>query len=258
MSFIEFDPAPRAVIEPAEKHPRIPGCPGTVVSCFPRNLIEYALERYGGEEIAWYKSANGNTPLYRTNVRGVELGLMMAFVGAPMAAMQLEDLFAWGVERVALFGTCGVLDGSIGDCAILLPDRAIREEGVSFHYAPPSREIEANVGTLGMMQRFFTEKKLAHITGKVWTTDAFFRETPDKVARYRSEGCLAVEMECSALAAVAQFRKKRVAQFLYAADNLDGAVWEERSLANSAGLDAKCALMELALELGARWEEGAL
>jgi len=258
MSFIEFDPALRAVINPEEKHPRIPGCPGTAVCCFPKNLIEYALGRYGGEEIAWYKSANGNTPLYRTNVRGTELCLMMAFVGAPMAAMQFEDLFAWGVERVVLFGTCGALDGSIGDCAIILPDRAIREEGTGFHYAPPSREIEANVGTLDMMQRFFTEKKLPHITGKVWTTDAFFRETPGKVERYRSEGCLAVEMECSALAAVARMRQKQVAQFLYAADNLDSAIWEARSLANDAALDAKCALMELALELGVRWEEGKI
>ena len=258
MNFIEFDPSPRAIINPDEKQPRIPGCPRTVVSCFPCNLIEYALNRYGGEEIALCKGANGNTPLYRTLVHGVSLGLMMLRVGAPMAAMQLEDLYAWGAEQVIVFGTCGVMNRSIGDCAIILPDRAIREEGTSYHYLPPSREIAANIGTLDLMQRFFAEKSVSHMTGKVWSTDAFFRETPDKVARYRSEGCLAAEMECSALNAVAQFRGKRLAQFLYSADNLDSAIWDMRSLSNDANLESKFTLMELALEFGMRWEQNLL
>lgn len=258
MNFIEFDPSPHAIINPEEKHQRIDDCPRTVVSCFPCNLIEYALERYGGEEIAWCKGANGSTPLYLTQVHGVPLGLMMMRVGAPMAVMQLEDLFAWGAERVVVFGTCGVMNRNIGDCAIILPDCAIREEGTSYHYMPPSREITANVHTLGLMQRFFAEKKIPHTTGKVWSTDAFFRETPSKVAHYRNDGCLAAEMECSALAAVAQFRGKQVAQFLYTADNLDTAVWDMRSLSNEANLEAKFALMELALEFGVRWEKNLL
>ncbi len=258
MNFIEFDPSPRAIINPEEKHLRIPGCPKTVVSCFPCNLIEYALNRYGGKKIAWCNGANGSTPLYHTEVHGVPLGLMMLRVGAPMAAMQLEDLFAWGAERVVIFGTCGVMNSSIGDCAIILPDCAIREEGTSYHYMPPSKQIAANIGTLHLMQKFFTEKKVPYITGKVWSTDAFFRETPDKISRYRSEGCLAAEMECSALTAVAQFRSKQVAQFLYSADNLDSAVWDMRSLSNEANLESKFALMELALEFGVRWEKNLL
>lgn len=258
MDFIEFDPSPRAIINPEEKHPPIPNCPKTVITCFPCNLIEYVLDRYGGEEIAWCKGANGVTPLYRTQFHDVPLGLMMLRVGAPMAAMQLEDLFAWGAEQVVVFGTCGVMNSCIGDCAIILPDRAIREEGTSYHYMPPSREIDANVGTLDLMQRFFTERKVPHITGKVWSTDAFFRETPGKVACYRSEGCLAAEMECSALTAVAQFRGKQVAHFLYAADNLDSAVWDMRSLSNEANLNSKFALMELALEFGILWEKHLL
>ena len=251
MSTLKFDPNPSAVINAWDQYRPIEGCPKTVVSCFPHNLIEYALEKYGGEKIAEINGANGAIPFYRIN--GTDIGLVMACVGAPNVVSQYENLFAYGVERILLFGTCGVLNRELADCAIIIPDRAVRDEGVSRHYAPESDEIAANVGTLDMLADFFSRKGISHTVGKVWTTDAFYRETPARVAERKAEGCLAVEMECSALAALAQLRGKQIAQFLYAADNLDAEVWDERSLSNHANVDAKFALMDLAISLAKEW-----
>lgn len=251
MSTLKFDPNPRAVINPDELFAPLPGCPKTVVSCFPHNLVEYAVEKYGCVPVGETKCANGATPLYR--IPGTELGLTMTLVSAPQAVGQYEDLFALGVERILVFGTCGVLNRELADCAIIIPSCAVRDEGISRHYAPESDEIDANVGSLDALADFFREKGLSFTVGKVWTTDAFYRETPDRVAERKAQGCLAVEMECSALAALAQFRGKRIAQFLYAADNLDAEVWDARSLSNHASVDAKCALMDLAIEFAKGW-----
>lgn len=180
-----FDPDPRAVINPWEVDSPLEGCPRTVVSCFARNLMEYAVERYGGEKICEIEFANMALPLWRVQAHGAALGLTMTFQGAPNAVSQYESLFALGVERVLVFGTCGVLRRDIADCAILIPHRAVRDEGTSFHYAPPSDEIEANAQTLPMLREFFAEKGISAAVGKVWTTDAFFRET---IARVEAQG----------------------------------------------------------------------
>ena len=78
------------------------------------------------------------------------------------------------------------------------------------------------------LDRFLESRGVPHAVAPVWTTDGLFRETPDRVARRRAEGCLLVDMECSALAAVAAFRGVRFGQLLYAGDSLAAAEWDHR------------------------------
>ena len=85
--------------------------------------------------------------------------------------------------------------------------------------------------------------------GKDWTTDAPYRETRDKVLKRKEQGCVCVDMECSAMSAVAKFRGKELFQFFYAADNLDGAKWDQRSLGNDELLSEKEKIIYLALDL---------
>ena len=157
-----------------------------------------------------------------------------------------------GAERIVVFGTCGVLDRSIASCGIILPDRAVRDEGTSYHYAPASDEIAVNAKALPAMRAFFDFANVDYTVGKVWTTDAIYRETREKVARRKAEGCVCVDMECSAFAALSQFRNKPIAQFFYAADNLDSEKWDARSLGNHESVDEKYAIVELALALAAK------
>jgi uridine phosphorylase len=238
------------MIDPLEKHLVIEGIPKVAVSCFSKTTFDRMLaELGGGEQIYCAKYANLDVPIYKASYNGIELVLCNAYVGAPGCVSLLEDIYALGVEKVVLFGTCGVLDASIQDCSIIIPDSAIRDEGTSYHYAPPSDEIAVNVKYVDTFVELLEKHGCKYHIGKAWTTDGFFRETRDKVLRRKEQGCICVEMECSAVAALAQFRGKEVFHFFYAADNLDNEVWDERSLSNEANVVEKDRIAYLALEL---------
>ncbi len=249
----EFDPNPVAVINPADAQGPIADCPKVAVSCFERSTFDRMLERLGGGvEITLFKKANLRTPVYRTKYKDKEIVLFEAYVGAAGCVGDLEELFAAGVEKLVLFGTCGVLDRAIRDCGIIIPTSALREEGTSFHYAPPGDEIEVNPRYREEFIEILKYHKCTYTLGKTWTTDAFFRETAEKVARRKAQGCVCVDMECSAVAALAQFRGKEVFQFFHAADNLDGEAWDSRSLGQAANITGKDKAAQLALELAVR------
>ena len=202
----EFDPNPSAVINPWGNIKPVQDCPRVAVSCFELRTFDRMVERLGGVEIMRLKKANWDAPVYRTEYKGVEIALFEAYVGAAGCMGVLEELFAAGVEKLVLFGTCGVLDRSIGDCGIIIPTVALRDEGASFHYAPPSDEIEVNPKYRKEFIEILDHHQCTYTLGKVWTTDAFYRETAEKMERRKAAGCVCVDMECSAVAALARFR----------------------------------------------------
>lgn len=248
----EFDPNPVAVINPSDIHQPVAGCPKAAVSCFERGTFGRMVERLGAEPFALTKCANMELPVYRAAYKGAEVALYEAYVGAAQCVGMLENLFAIGVEKLVLFGTCGVLDRAIKDCGIIIPTSALRDEGTSFHYAPPSDEIEVNPKYRDEFIEILNHHRCTYTQGKVWTTDAFYRETAEKVARRKAQGCVCVDMECSAVAALARFRGKEIFQFFHAADNLDGEAWDSRSLGQTCNITGKDKAMLLALELAVR------
>lgn len=248
----EFDHNRNAVINPEQIVERVKGMPKVAVTCFARETFERLLRAVKGEKIAESSCANMVIPIYKAYYNDVDIALFMSDVGAPMCVGIMEDLFAMGVEKVVVFGTCGVLDASIDDCAVIIPNRAVRDEGTSYHYVPPSDEIEVNAGYQDLLCNMLDEIGCSYHVGKVWTTDAFYRETPGKAAKRKAAGCICVDMECSALAALAQFRKKDIVQFFYAADNLDQEEWDKRGLGNDAKLPEKDKVAMLAMELAVR------
>lgn len=248
----EFDPNPHAVINPEMIIPPVPGMPKVAVSCFSRITFERMVEDYGGVQFAASKCANCVFPIYRATVAGVEIALMMAGVGAPLCVGGFEELFQMGVETAVIFGNCGVLDRKIADCGVIIPTSAMRDEGTSYHYAPPGDEIAVNPKYRHVMTNLLEELGVPYTMGKCWTTDAMYRETRDKVERRRAAGCVCVDMECSALAAMAQFRGKEVFQFFYAGDNLDAEHWDMRSLSASARVEDKDRIAQLAMEMALR------
>ncbi len=253
----EFDENKRAVVNPDNLITLVEGMPKTAVTCFSGNTFQRMLKNFGGEKIAETMVANMEIPVYKTTYKGVDLALFMSDVGAPACIAVLEDIYAMGVERVVMFGTCGVLDAAIADCSIIIPDAAIRDEGTSFHYAPPSEEIVVNAKYIGAFKEMLDHIGCSYTVGKTWTTDGVYRETRAKVAKRKEAGCICVDMECSAVAALAQFRDKDVFQFFYAADNLDGETWDMRSLGNLEKLSEKdkVALLAMDFAVGIEGEE---
>lgn len=248
----EFDSNRNAVINAFDMIKPIEGFPKIAVSCFSRITFERLLKELKGVPIASTGMANMDITIYKVNYNGIEIALFMSFVGAAGCIAILEDVFAMGVEKVVLFGTCGVLDTGIKDCSIIIPNVAVRDEGTSFHYAPASDEIRVNKKYQDEFVEILNSHKCSYTVGKVWTTDGCYRETREKVNKRKENGCICVDMECSAVAALAEFREKEVFHFFYAADNLDNEEWDARSLANSANVIEKDRIALLAMELAAK------
>ncbi len=249
----EFDPSETAIFNPAHVFQPLDGMPKVAVSCFSFVTFDRMLALFPErEQIATLKTASQRFPVYRVRYRDVELALYMSAVGAPACVGSQEEIYALGAETLVLFGTCGVLDRRIGDCVIILPTSALRDEGTSYHYAPPADEIAANVHHAELFLALLKELNVSCVTGKTWTTDSMYRETREKTDRRRAAGCIAVDMECASVAAVAQFRRKKALHFFYAADNLDAEEWDERSLSNDANLDEKDRIAAIALEAARR------
>ncbi len=245
----EFDEAKNSTFDPDEYQNVIEGFPKIGVTCFSKKLLDQLAVAFKGEQITLSDNANGKLPVYKINYEGHEIALFLSRVGAPACIVQYEELFIMGLEKVVVFGTCGVLDKEIDDLAIIIPNAAIRDEGTSYHYMKPSKEVAVNPKYQDKFIKLLKEHNYSYIVGKTWTTDAPYRETRKKVADRKAQGCVCVEMECSALAALAKFRNKGIFQFFYAADNLDSAKWDQRSLGNDDKLSDKEKIGLLAIKL---------
>ncbi len=249
MILTDFDECKTSTFDPNEVENVVPNFPKVGVTCFSQKLMDRFVESFHGEVIATLKNANGKIPVYKINYKGKEIAVFTSRVGAPACVVAYEEVLAMGLEKLVMFGTCGVLDSKIDDLAILIPTSAIRDEGTSYHYQKESDEIEVNQKYREDFIEILKEKNISFAQGKVWTTDAPYRETRAKVLKRKEQGCLGVDMECASMAAVSQFRNKEVFQFFYAADNLDSSMWDPRSLGNEARLSEKEKIIYLALEL---------
>lgn len=245
----EFDSNKNAVVNPWDIISPVQGMPKIAVTCFSKDTFKRLLDEIGGIIIAYSSMANMDIPIYQVIYKEKEIAIFMCDVGAPSCVAIMEDVYAMGVETIIIFGTCGVLDKSIEDCSVIIPTSAVRDEGTSFHYAPASDEIKVNEKYIDKFTEILDKLGCNYILGKTWTTDAFYRETKAKVNKRKEQGCICVDMECSAVAAVAKFREKEAFQFFYAADNLDNEVWDSRSLANGDKLVEKDRIAILAMEL---------
>ena len=131
----------------------------------------------------------------------------------------MDWLIGYGVEKIISTGTCGVL-ANIEENAFLVPVRALRDEGTSYHYASPSRYMDVHIEAVSAIEQVLEQLGIPYEEVMTWSTDGFYRETAEKVAYRKKEGCAVVEMECSALAAVAQLRGVVWGELLFTADSL--------------------------------------
>ena len=147
-------------------------------------------------------------------------------IGAPYAAMMLETLIVWGVRRIIFLGWCGAVSkqAKIGD--IILPTSALVDEGTSRNYAVPDNgQSKPASAMVSLIEQVLEDNRVDFHSGKIWTTDAVYRETREKVEYYQKQGVLAVEMEVSALFSVAQFRQVELCAMLVVSDELSSLKW---------------------------------
>ncbi len=215
------------MIEPSILSPAI-DVPEHCVICFFKEVLDNVVAEAKPKVLAALNWEDGKHFLYEIEHKGRRLAFIHPGVGAPLAAGVLESSIAHGCRKFIVCGGCGVLESGIGVGHLILVSSAVRDEGVSYHYLPSSREVTADPVALAALEICVKERQLPYLVGKTWTTDAPYRETVAKVALRRSEGCLTVEMEASALMAVAQFRGVALGQILYGGDDLSGEEWSNR------------------------------
>jgi len=224
---LEYDPSPTAIIEPRRIY-KSTGMPKHCVLCFFQDVIDDLVQNGGAREIDNDIGEDGRHPVYEIDFNGRRLAVLHPRVGAAMAAAMLDRTIARGARKFIACGGAGVLDSSIAVGHIVVPSSAIRDEGTSYHYLPPAREVAPHPRALAAIEKTLKRNALDYIVAKTWTTDGLFRETRARMLARKREGCLTVEMEAAAFFAVAQFRRVQFGQILYGGDDLS-AQWDHRN-----------------------------
>lgn len=214
------------------------------------------------------------TPFFMSSLMtagGLGTSFAGPYMGSPYAAMLLESLIARGAEKIIVMGWCGAVSKTVTTGDIIIADAAIADEGTSRNYMTqmeqfpvvypsdiyPSDNTDSTAQSQGMPSLSLSEKVKARLeanqiscgTGKIWTTDAIYRETEKKIAFFREKGAIAVEMECAALFSVAAFRKKEIAAVLVVSDDVSSSSWKP-GFRNRTFKDARKKLAEAMLNLG--------
>ena len=224
---LEHDPAVEAVTEPSKLiRPR--DVPEYMVICFFRDVLEKVVAEHHAKLLIPLKWEDGPHSIYEIEHNGRRVGFMHPGVGAPLAAGLFEEAIAFGFRKFIACGGAGVLDKEIQVGHLIVVSGAVRDEGVSYHYLPPAREVAADPAGVEALQKTLQARHVPYLLGKTWTTDAPYRETPDVIARRKSEGCMTVEMEAASFIAVAQYRKVTFGQVLYGGDDVSGGEWDNR------------------------------
>ncbi len=235
---LEFDTTPEAILEPGRLIQAI-DIPEHAVACFFQDVITRLSQQHKARVIKHLRSEIGTHPVYELDVAGKRLAVFHPGVGAPLAVGMLEEVIALGCRKFIACGGAGVLDGTVVVGHPVIPTAAIRDEGTSYHYLPPGREVSASPEGVAALETILKAHHIEYLLAKTWTTDGLYRETVTKMLRRRAEGCLTVEMEASAFFAVAQFRRVQFAQLLYGGDDLSGSEWDSRQWDSHASVREK-------------------
>ena len=243
---LEFDPTIRAKIEPSNVIKK-QNVPEYCVITFFGDVIKRMLGEGRFRKIAEFHTATVRLPIYETEFNGKLIGIVQGYLGAAGSGGQLEELIAMGFKKFIVCGAAGVLNKDIQVGHLIVPYSAIRDEGLSYHYLEPSREVECNKQALECITDYLKINKIPFIKAKTWTTDAFYRETEEKIALRVSEGCVTVEMEAAAFFAVSKFRNVVLGQILYGGDDLSGIEWDSRNWNRVE--DTRDNLVDLSMEI---------
>lgn len=140
---------------------------------FFEEVLDSAVERYGGEKIGTYVSEMKDFHVYRLTVDGTEVCAVQAVVASGSIAMMTEMLYGCGVEAIVCCGGCGVLD-DIPEGAVIIPVRALRDEGASYKYLPPARFIDLQPELTERFRKVLEGHGIPYIECATWSSDSSF------------------------------------------------------------------------------------
>lgn len=228
LPILEFDGVSDNIIEPSKFIKKI-DMSERVIMCFYSEVIEKLVNEGRLKEIETLHSQIGKHPIYELEHKGKKVTVFHPGMGAPLGVGLMEEVIALGGRKFISCGSGGVLDKNIAAGHVLVPTSAVRDEGTSYHYVEPSREISVNSEAVRAIEKVLKDHNCNYLLVKTWSTDSFYRESRDKMELRKEEGCLAVEMECSAFCAVAEYRDVIFGQMIYSGDDISCEEWNSRS-----------------------------
>ncbi|HID50891.1 MAG TPA: phosphorylase [Anaerolineae bacterium] len=199
-----------------------PSPPETMILGYQTPLLRHAVKSQKGKKVDGFP---GETYLLgKTDGR---VGVAGRFgIGAPMTAVLVEDLAAWGARQFVIIGLAGTISPDLQPGDVTVADKALRDEGTSHHYLPPQRYVDASPRLTAVSQQALTQQNIPFATGPTWTTDAPYRETAVEVSQYQQEGILTVDMEAAALFAVAEYLELEATAVFCISDSIAHGRWQ--------------------------------
>lgn len=164
-----------------------------------------------------------HTELYDVDIDGQRVGLLPVAVGAPFAVLVAEQLFVSGCRLLVSVTSAGLLDSRLKPPFFLLIEKALRDEGTSLHYLPPSDYSLLDRRLAARLVKEYERRSLPVLKGGSWTTDAPYRETAKAIASAKALGLQAVEMEAAALYAFAKARRRKVVCYAFVTNQMAAA-----------------------------------
>lgn len=217
LPILEYDTEQTAVIMPGHHSDFI--FPERAVMLFMEPEIADFVAENECEIVGKFVSVTKEFYVYKTEINHVDISFVQAPLGGAGAVQIMEQLIAGGATKIIAAGCCGALvDDTEG--TFFIPTAALRQEGTSYHYLPPAREIDLDAEPVKAICRTLDHAGLSYRKCKTWTTDGFYRETKEMVQYRKAEGYSVVEMECASMAACAKMRGVLFGQLLFTADSL--------------------------------------
>ena len=163
-----------------------------------------------------------HTKMFAIDLEGVQCGIIARTIGGPYSVLIAEQLYAAGARIIVGLTSAGRLAPDLPLPCLVVATSAIRDEGTSYHYLPPSQEVACPTPVAPYLERELAAATGWNVrSGKVWTTDAPYRETQTQIDKWTSENALAVEMQTASLFAFGIARHARVASVVMVSNAVD-------------------------------------
>jgi uridine phosphorylase len=211
---------PESLLREARRQKRLPSAPVPAVCILDPDgdLVDYLrATECSRRHVAW---ACYHSQLDLFDHQGIEYGIVGRVVGAPYAVLVAEELFASGCQLIISITSAGQITPVGKPPYFVLIDRALRDEGTSYHYLPPSPFCVLRPELEELLRDTWGTGNVQMYIGTSWTTDAPFRETEEMILACRANGILAVEMEAAALYALAQAKQFAIVCFAHVTNQM--------------------------------------
>ena len=216
------------------------------VVTYSYRALNYFLKNYKHKIVAYSNTSNGPIPIYSFLVNKKEYLFYMTPIGATTTAgLMYETMALTGCHRFVFFGSCGTLNYEKTKGKTIVPTSSYNDVGISYHYAEPTDFVE--VKNAKVISKILKRLEIPYVEGKIWTTDAVYMETENKVNQHKKEGCIAVDMEIAGIQTVANYYDIDIYPVLFTGDDLSGDKWKQNHLGGEKETKAQCESLLVAL-----------